>query len=331
MKIKFHIFFLYLFLYNSILLGQGVNISPKNNCKNCHRNNNYSVNTDPFFSLKTGTEIEANKHKPVKGLFMPAGIFTQFGPEGGTITDLKRIPGDENILFAVNFCGGIYKSADRGENWTKTFLWNFDIRVSPVNNNWVISRSNPDNIVFALSPYSTSSGGYYKYMFKTLDCGETWTRINLNDYPQFKNYTHLSCLVGDSENNLVISLSGIWKSADFGKSWIKMQTALFGSDITSFLMFSDSVMFLGNNAGLYRSDNSGESWARKTGGMTARKISVLDITAENSPAIYLGTKNDGTFKSVDGGFSWINSFAVEALSVAVDKPSKNTVYITVPG
>ncbi len=63
------------------------------------------------------------------------------------------------------------------------------------------------------------------------------------------------------------------------------------------------LIFAGTDHGLFRSNDSGQSWIKLEQGLFSHNIKVLVISSEDSDIIYAGTPN-GIFKSYDNGDTW---------------------------
>lgn len=65
-----------------------------------------------------------------------------------------------------------------------------------------------------------------------------------------------------------------------------------------------SVLYAGTFDGVYRSENSGASWSRKSNGLDARDISCLAMAPQNSLIAVAGSWGKGLYKTTDGGETW---------------------------
>ena len=80
------------------------------------------------------------------------------------------------------------------------------------------------------------------------------------------------------------------------------------------LVTIDGRVFAGTGAGLYSSDDGGETWSLS--GMA--DYEVWQVRAAGDGAIYAGTQPAGLFKSPDGGKSWIENEAFTKIPGADD-------------
>lgn len=91
---------------------------------------------------------------------------------------------------------------------------------------------------------------------------------------------------------------------------------------------------------LFRSDNSGVTWAQKSsimgvsrvGNFTQAKISVIEIDPNDHLAVYVGTSDNGMFYSYDSGDSWqwVKSLGKSYIrSIAIAPKYKCTIFVAV--
>ena len=94
-------------------------------------------------------------------------VWINKGPFGGNIIALALAPSNQNIIYAASSNnGGVFKSADGGDNWSVTLLMDKFVNVVAVD------FSDPDNV------YAGTIGG----VFKSTDGGDNWNAI-IQDLP----------------------------------------------------------------------------------------------------------------------------------------------------
>ena len=135
----------------------------------------------------------------------------------------------------------------------------------------------------------------------------------------------------DPANSSIIyagsSMGGIYKSIDSGANWTDKTGTMLRSETRSVIVNPDNpqIIYALQQGGLYRSDDSAESWIRldMQGGLD------LDIDPQNPDILYAATTS-GVSKTIDGGNSWFSvNTGIESqymMSVAVDPNNSNTIY-----
>ena len=251
---------------------------------------------------------------------------------------------------------GIYKSTDAGRTWQHLGLRDAqqiaDIRVDPKNPNRVF--------VAAMGhPYGPNAE---RGVFRSLDGGQTWQKV------LYKNEdVGSTSLAFDPRNSQVIFTgmwasrrppwttgggynghgSGLYKSSDGGNTWQQITNGLpteadgvgrIGADIS---LTDPNRMYAWvdsrKNAGIYRSDDGGESWTlvnseERVGGR-GDDFNCVRIDPRNQDIIYVA--NTTTYKSTDAGKTftaikgapggddyhtiWINPENPDIIAIAVDQ------------
>jgi photosystem II stability/assembly factor-like uncharacterized protein len=197
-------------------------------------------------------------------------------------------PRDPNRVFAAalghpygpNEERGIYLSTDGGQNWQQVLSKGENVGGSDVE----IDASNPD-VVYAgmwelrLGPwedanqYQGTGGG----LFKSTDGGKTWKALT-NGLPK-----------GVIQVNLTIAPS---------------QTSRLFAAVAG----ARGENVLGNEVGIYRSDDAGENWQRITtdprpaGRIGGGDLPMPKVDPKNPDVVYC--TSTVTMKSVDGGKTW---------------------------
>lgn len=160
------------------------------------------------------------------------------------------------------------------------------------------------NIIFAV----TASGG----VFKSSNEGNTWKPIS-----DFLPQTSCASLAINPSNPNVMYLGtgdanynggglGVWKTIDGGDNWVQSNTGM-GNKLVSYIRFipnDTSTLLAACSDGIYKSTNSGSSWAKKTS-VTASYRDLMFRT--NSFKIVYAATNTYFYRSYDGGDTWIQS------------------------
>ncbi len=235
--------------------------------------------------------------------------------------------------------GKIYKTEDRGENWTS--IWEGNSLVRFILFDW----EHPDTMyastgIFDREAWNDSSHG----VLKSTDGGVTWNPSNNgleNLYVGFLDMhpTDTQILCAGVGTNSYPEGGGVYKTTDGGKNWIK----LLSDDVVPItaVVFSPSdpeVIYAGSVNAFYRSDDGGETWttyAKEGGGYgpvgirAGTPISMV-VDPDNSMIVFVNNYNGGNYKSTDGGETWeeaSDGYTGAALTVVdMDRDHPATVY-----
>jgi len=208
---------------------------------------------------------------------------------GQQIPGLAVDPRDPNRLLAAVLGHpygpseerGIYLSTDGGQNWTKVLSKNENTGGDQVE----FDPSNPDIAYASMwsvrqgpwednNEYQTTDGG----LFKSIDGGKTWRPLT-SGLPN--NLIQIHFAIAQSQTSRLYAVAGTQEPGEYGS---------------------------GKGLGVYRSDDSGETWTRATeDGRPAMRIGggdlpMLGVDPKNPDVVY--STSIVTVRSTDGGRTW---------------------------
>jgi len=208
---------------------------------------------------------------------------------GQQIAGLAVDPRDSNRLLAAvlghpygpNDERGLFLSTDGGTNWTKVLYKNENTGGDDVQ----FDPSNPDVAYASMwsmrqgpwedgNEYQTTDGG----LFKSTDGGKTWRPLT-NGLPA--NVVQIHFAIAQSQTARLYAVAGTQEPGEYGS---------------------------GKGLGVYRSEDSGESWTRATDdGRPAMRIGggdlpMLAVDPKNPDVVY--STSIVTVRSTDGAKTW---------------------------
>ena len=232
--------------------------------------------------------------------------YRNIGPaRGGRVTAVAGVETKIGSFYMGATGGGVYKTNDYGITWNNVSDGFFN---SPSIGAISVFQKNP-KIVYV----GTGSDGIRSNIingdgvYKSLDSGKTWENIGLNN----------AGLIGaveihpnDSKTVFVAAIGhpfkpnkerGIFKSIDGGKSW---KNVLFIADTVGvvdieFAPDNPNILYAGawrterkpwtiisggNNGGVYRSTNGGDSWTKVEKGLPNGLIGKIDLAVSKADA-----------------------------------------------
>ena len=266
--------------------------------------------------------------KALKGLH-----WRNIGPfRGGRTKAAVGVPSQPNVFYMGMVNGGVWKTTDFGRTWQPIF----DEMPSGSIGSIDVSLSNP-NVIYVGSgeglhrPDLATGDGIYK----SSDAGKTWQHVWVNNDQQIPR---VAIDPANPDRAYVAVLGhpygpnpdrGVYRTTDGGKSWQKVlykdeytgagDVAVApndGNTIYANLWDSqqgpwENAAFNGQNSGLFKSTDGGNTWHQLTKGLptTADGIGRIGISISQSDPnrlfIIVGAnRGNALYRSDDAGESW---------------------------
>ena len=213
------------------------------------------------------------------------------GPYGGnTLCFAENASG---TLFVGTEGGGVFRSADNGDNWDSI---NEGIPIvegiTGYNIYSILVHTNGDIFI------GTSKEGR---IFRSSDNGSNWTLVY--------NSTILSLVIASLSSTPDGSIlagtdgAGILKSTDNGNTWTS--TSLVTNTIRSFVISENNSILAATNSGIYKSNDNGDNWVLSNSGLTTTNTYAL--LKNTSGTIFCTAGISKIFKSTDNGSNWLET------------------------
>ena len=115
--------------------------------------------------------------------------------------------------------------------------------------------------------------------------------------------SHQNALIVKSAGTLFAGsgVNGVYKSTDFGITWAPSGSGIPSSDIRALMTDGVNVYASNYGNGIYKSTNNGTNWIAVNSGLTDLSVNKLMYDATG---LYAGTNTGGIFKSTNAGVSW---------------------------
>ncbi|MBN1219618.1 MAG: hypothetical protein JXM69_11865 [Anaerolineae bacterium] len=262
-----------------------------------------------------------------------------WGPPGiraGFPIDFQVDPRDPDRIFANNYGGGNFLSADRGRTWTAASKGYTGAQVRDI-------AVGGTGQVFA-----TARSG----LFASHNGGEDWQGLNTPPTAVMEWYV-VAVDPADSQHVLAANnwLGTLLQSHEAGQSWqpvgqhigdrmMSWRAITFAPSTPQTVYAGTSAFYSAGTfddrmpaAGVFVSHDGGDTWA-PANDATSQQANVTDLAIDPQDAkiVYAATGNHGLLKSTDGGENWAKlnqglPGTPAALAVAVHPTETEEVYL----
>jgi photosystem II stability/assembly factor-like uncharacterized protein len=285
------------------------------------------------------------------------------GPfRGGRAVAVAGVPSEPDRFYFGAVGGGVWRTKNAGRTWDPVFDRQPVASIGAI----AVAPSDPRVLYVGSGEADMRSDiSYGNGVYKSVDGGESWTRVGLADTRQIGRI-----VVDPGDPNVVFVAAlghgygpnperGVFRSRDGGKSWKRV---LFKNDDTGAIDLAldprNSRTLLaalwqtrrppwnvyppsnGPGSGLYRSTDGGESWQPVTDGLPSEKLGRIGVAfaPSDSRRVYavVDAEKGGLFVSGDGGVSWKRTSSDRRIwergwyfgEVAVDPRNPDVVYVS---
>lgn len=251
--------------------------------------------------------------------------------QAGNFYDIEpNFDGSSNTFYASTR-DQIWVSTDNGDSWTMTTTF------SGVNRTGIATTSGNNSYVYALCSNSSNNG--FHSFHRSTDNGSTFSQRanspNLLGWASDGSDTRGQgwydlALTADPNDANTVYVGGVntWKSTDGGSNW-NLKTHWSGATGVQtvhadkhILEWQGNVLWEGNDGGLYKSTNGGDTWTNRTNGMIISQMYRLGVS-ESDARVITGLQDNGTkLKGTNG--TWTDEIGGDGMDCAI-KPTNGSV------
>jgi hypothetical protein len=233
--------------------------------------------------------------------------------------------------FYAGTLAGVFKSSDGGGHWAPIGT---GLPQDPGVFALAIDRVSPTTLYAGLNAWG---------VFKSTDGGMTWAEANAGipgpGIPGGNRNVFTLAIDPVAHDTIYAGTygQGLYKSTDAGAHWafLEMNTGTLTPLVHAVLVtLSSGVVFAGTETGVFRSNDSGGTWAASSVGLAARTVNAIAVAPTTPAVVYAGT-DVGVFRSADGGGTWVSAStgmvtafqdSPSVWALAVDPSAPATVY-----
>ncbi|MFY9269108.1 MAG: hypothetical protein WAO55_05085 [Candidatus Manganitrophaceae bacterium] len=248
-------------------------------------------------------------------------------------------PGTPPVLYAGTR-GGVYRSADGGANWVSNntglsepailslvmarstgILYAGTPRglykgIADGSAPWVVigdGATTGSITSIAIDPVDSQmvyAASATAGIFKSIDGGVTWSVVNQGiTSPDIR-----SILIHPQDRNLLYAggIGAVFKSIDGGNRWTPLAPGVFENisnllptaSVKSIIATAGGILYAGGSAGVYKSVDQGQGWVPMKIRLAGSEVEAVVSDPLRPGILYTALRNDGIYKSLDGGGSW---------------------------
>jgi photosystem II stability/assembly factor-like uncharacterized protein len=212
---------------------------------------------------------------------------------------------DINGNIFISISGGIYKSSDMGNYWTKVY--------DNTNNPMITMIYAQNNYIYAIHFYKLG-------VIFSSNSGTTWQNIGPSN--KYLNY-----IISTNNTIYIATEIGQYETTDFGDNWLlSFKYADKFTKINDLLILPNGDYLASTNEGLFRSFNSGGTWNETR--ITKSTRYVYEDTLNN----ILYALSDSIYKSTDFGETWavFSNFGFSPVTHIIVSDS-NYIFVSIGG
>ncbi|HXX16520.1 MAG TPA: YCF48-related protein [Candidatus Eremiobacteraceae bacterium] len=268
---------------------------------------------------------------------VPAQVWKQAGPPGGTVISLAADPKDTNRLFLGTSDGHVFTSTDEGSHWQ--LVSRIGAGQDDVITHIIVDPRDPNRLYASSWTLYSGGGGVYRSddgghswsiiglahetvralaqsptnpklliagsltgVFRSEDEGASWIKITPDNHPDLNRFDSLA--FDPKDNNIIYAGTYHlpWKTTDGGKNWFPVVKGMIDdSDVMNIIVDpsnSDNVHAVACS-GIYHSLNAGTQWVKYTSIPNVfRRTQLIRMDPTNPDILYAGTTS-GLWKTVN--------------------------------
>lgn len=312
--------FAYLFAAAALMLcascGSGVTGSLSSSSSAAPSSSAVSVSSQAAVSSQPQTDEQSKKYA-IQNKFYKSDVWqsvplSEVGEGGLTVNDIVFAP-DGKSVFAATDIGGIYRSANAGENW------------EPCNVGFTAAGAaalavDPNNGKRLLAVGTGFASSDRNGLYMSMDGGDNWQQVlslPTDSADEYLDVVYSPSTYDKGKKHTAIAYficaDGIYRTADGGESWAKLNAKLGGCHAAA--LIGADTLICGNADGLFSLTDGHEVKM-----LMNRAVYAVDVSAARKKALYILT-DAGVEISQDGG----KTFAAAAKKFALTRLSSLAV------
>lgn len=254
--------------------------------------------------------------------------------QSGNFYDVEINPLASTNTFYACSSNQFYKSVDNGSTWLNTY------NTSGTNRLALATSADESDYVYILA--SKSSGSGFNGVYRSTDNGNNFnaqsTSPNLLGWSSNGSDSNGQgwydlVIAVDPNDADIVNVAGVnhWRSTDGGVSWsIKSTWNGSGSvqevhaDKHALEWQNNTTLWEGNDGGIYKTDNGGDSWIDRTSNLVISQLYKIGVSELDNKVVG-GLQDNGTKVKGNNG-SWTDAIGGDGMDCAFNPENANVLY-----
>lgn len=262
------------------------------------------------------------------------------------IIDMEFKPGDPSTIYASTMKYGnpkIFRTTNDGSSWSevKSFEYTDDrtdyrveIAVTPNDGAYLYALVATGSGAMSGVHLSTDSGDSFTLQFDGRESGNNLLGYKNDGSGTRGQGSYDLCIdVSPTDKNTVV-IGGInsWRSTDAGVNWtivnhwVGSGAQEVHADKHAMKYRSDGTLFEGNDGGIYKSYDDGDSWTDLTNDMTISQIYRIGVSQTDATQTITGLQDNGSKLFYQGG--WYDVTGGDGMECIIDYTDPSIQYAT---
>ena len=253
--------------------------------------------------------------------------------QSGNFYDLEPRFGASSNTFYATTSDDVYRSTDNGVTWSNIYT------VSSSNRLALSTTPDDEDYVYILSSKSNNNG--YNGVFRSTNGGNSFTSMSTT--PNILHWSSTGsgsggqgwydlAFTADPNDAEIVYVGGVntWKSTNGGSTWT-LKTHWSGAPGAQtvhadkhVLQFRETVLWEGNDGGVYKSTNGGDSWTHLSNSMVISQMYKLGVSQQGTKVI-CGLQDNGTKLKGNSG-TWTDEIGGDGMECIIDPSDNNVMY-----
>ncbi|MFC5047559.1 T9SS type A sorting domain-containing protein [Aquimarina sp. TRL1] len=269
-----------------------------------------TVPTPQFFwnAWEQRKKMTATTKNASAATWTPMGPFdhnqaNSWSPGQGRVNVAIIDPNNPSTFYVGAPGGGIWKSTDRGANWTP-----LSDKLPQIGVSGIAIDPNNSKVIYISTGDDDTNDNYSIGVLKSTDGGASWNKTGLTFTSSRASSNDIYIDPNNSNTLWVATDTGVYKTTNAGTNWTK---TLNGNIKDIKLKPGNSkVIYAVTSSNFYKSTDGGNTFSQKQSGLPSRSGRlVIDITPANPEYVYVlsaNTRNSfqGLYKSTNSGESF---------------------------